>query len=187
MSIQYSFVDDPPGQGEGEGEDANSFPIAKTRLVPGRRGSWLLPISNALPIPHATRPSWPGRAESTSASHNAIIWTTPRLRALWDTVTRIHNLATLGDLRASCFFASTSPHASDAPSSLPVTWPDHIRVSVDGAAALSLRKALGMVSAWPASAPVKDRAVVRAPPEELFLKHVKLVWVDEEGNAVLLA
>ncbi|GAA5997920.1 hypothetical protein JCM5350_001521 [Sporobolomyces pararoseus] len=119
-------------------------------LIPGRRGSWLIPISAPFPTPQAASPIWfnrpPPAPPATSkpstrplqkdTTPSPIQWTSPRLTALWSFLSDLNKSSSFGPLRAAC-------HAS---SSADPRLPDYIKITLDANLALAFRTLLSLVS-----------------------------------------
>ncbi|GAA5881035.1 hypothetical protein JCM1840_007225 [Sporobolomyces johnsonii] len=176
-------------------------------LAPGRRGSWLIPISGPLPLPHASPPKWFASPlpPTTSARRTknkllpvdeprnplAIEWTSARLRALWAALDALHANTHFGSLRATCHIPPTldsdSSASNRAPSAKATLLPEYLKVSTDAHLALALRGALDQMTVkgllWDEEgASEEDRE-----DGDKWLRGRALVWVDEAGRAVLVA
>ncbi|GAA6003308.1 hypothetical protein JCM10207_001855 [Rhodosporidiobolus poonsookiae] len=132
-------------------------PLTHAYLTPGRRGSWLVPVSSALPIPHTSPARWfavpppPSPLPSPSAAGALappppIKWTDARLRALWSLVTSLNASGSFGALRAACHIPSSSstvlsPSASSAP-----PLPAYVKITADAHLALAIRALLDQLS-----------------------------------------
>ncbi|SCV67097.1 BQ2448_5743 [Microbotryum intermedium] len=170
---------------------------AMSRLGLGRRGAWLVPVANSLPIPHTSVSEWAAHhsglpPDSTrvlvdpvtrSTTKNTkrglrhdllptIAWTEMRVRALWSILKSLGGRTDVGQLNAKCTFRSIPVSAPQ------LDWPDLIRVSCDSHYALRVRSLLGLVTV----------AMARLGQEDdRFLLAAHLVWVDDEGDPILTA
>ncbi|KAL7342038.1 hypothetical protein BJY59DRAFT_713100 [Rhodotorula toruloides] len=167
-------------------------PVTMSYLQPGRRGAWLIPVSAPLPIPHTSPVRWfaqrppPPPSPSPTSAERSIDWTDARLRTLWAFMTSLHEAGSFGRVRAVAWFPPSSSASSAS------AWPEMIRLNCDAHLALAIRGLL-------AQANVKTlRGVVGSGGEgkkrrkeeedsEKWLRGRALVWVDEEGKAVLTA
>jgi len=211
--IRHSFLDPPPPNAFSNplpAYDPHLYPSALTSIAPGRRGAWIVPVSDPLPISNTSSPSWSyplGVGKGLAASINppkfsngklkTIEWTDGRLVALWTVLTSLHERAPMGEVKATCFLSSTaqplaSSHTiapssrlysppSSSPAESPSSWPDHIRIAGDAHLALPLRSLISIVSAKQ-SYRKEDQL-----DTEKFLQGVRLAWVDEAGRPVLTA
>ncbi|GAA5896548.1 hypothetical protein JCM6882_005725 [Rhodosporidiobolus microsporus] len=183
---------------------ATTSPKTLAFLQPGRRGSWLVPISAALPIPHTSPARWFAHplapsAASTSSPTRPIYWTDDRLRALWTLVDSLHQSGGLGSLRATCHIPP--PTSSSSPDSSTPSLLSYLKITTDAHLALPLRGVLNQVNVKAlllssSSSATKSRRSEEGNGEEKkaasedaekFLKGRALVWVDEMGRAVLTA
>lgn len=173
-------------------------PTTMSYLSPGRRGAWLVPLSpNSLPLPlsqHArvAQPRWyaaapppPPRAVEADAAP-AIEWTDTRLEALWRVLTSLHESGQFGLVRAAAYFPPPAPDEEEGGGE---GWGEYVAVRCDAHLALAIREVLGQVSvsALSAGRKGKEERGRGQGDEEKFLKGRGLVWVDEEGEAVLVA
>lgn len=149
-----------------------AFPNALATLSPGRRGAFLIPLSQPLPYARSTPPSWEPATEKGTIS-----WTDDRLRELWNLLDDLHKRGRMGDLFCEAVFeGETSPN-------LPLLargTGDHLRLWVDAQLALPFRSFLRLLSVgWMRGEKEGDRVQ--------FLRTAKLVWVNEQGRAAFLA
>ncbi|GAA6026735.1 hypothetical protein JCM8097_005822 [Rhodosporidiobolus ruineniae] len=183
-------------------------PLTYSYLAPGRRGSWLVPLSGPLPIPHTSSARWftssppPTRAPRTASAEVGeppppppIDWTDDRLKALWSFLDTMHRAANMGSLRATCFVPPSSSSAASSPSagtsaSPSSALPSYIKVTTDAHLALAFRMALDTLNVRAMDVgeeKEKGKAREKSADRETFLKGRALVWVDEIGRAVLIA
>ncbi|BGP22587.1 hypothetical protein JCM10295v2_001472 [Rhodotorula toruloides] len=165
-------------------------PVTMSYLQPARRGAWLIPVSASLPIPHTSPVRWFAQpppspiSPSPTSAKRRIDWTDTRLRALWEFLTSLHESGSFGRIRAVAWFPP-SPSASSASA-----WPEMIRLNCDAHLALAIRGLLSQANIKALRA-VADAGVGGRKGEEgdceKWLKGRALVWVDEEGRAVLTA
>ncbi|GAA5919351.1 hypothetical protein JCM1841_004356 [Sporobolomyces salmonicolor] len=179
-------------------------------LSPGRRGSWLIPISGPFPLPHASPPKWfaspPPPSSSARQPKNkprsddqpkprAIEWTSARLRALWAALDALHGNTHFGSLRATCHIPpSLSPPSlasnvsgSDPSPAPKAALPEYLKVSTDAHLALALRGALDQVTVKGLLQDEEGASEQDRGDGETWLRGRGLVWVDEAGRAVLVA
>ncbi|GAA5843551.1 hypothetical protein JCM11251_001653 [Rhodosporidiobolus azoricus] len=185
---------------------AATSPKTPAFLQVGRRGSWLVPISRNLPIPHTSSPRWLpsypiGRSAFASPSSSSlphIDWTDGRLRSLWSFLDSLHKSGGLGSLRVHCHIPSPS---ASLPSYLKITTDAHLALPLRGVLNQLNVKAMLLSSTGSSnSGGRKTRRKGEAGQEgdagparggevdvEKFLKGRVLVWVDEMGRAVFTA
>lgn len=192
-TILQSFVDsDALNTAAQDRPSGDHFIGARSRLRPGYRGFWIIPLSGDLPIPGAAQAVWhdttPHSTTSgpSSVSPSAVIyWTDDRLRALWKVLSQLHTKGAIGSLRASaCASAQERPIRDNRTKSTEGTWPDHIRIACDAHLALPLRSALSLISSGTRAEPGGETV---SDASYKFLKNTPLLWTDEEGSPVLLA
>ncbi|GAA5867559.1 hypothetical protein JCM8547_001219 [Rhodosporidiobolus lusitaniae] len=118
-----------------------------------------------------------------------IDWTDARLSCLWTFLDTLHENTALGSLRATC----VSPPSREGGGG------EYLKVTTDAHLALPLRSVLAQVNVKAIRAPQRAERGEKAGEEadredeedeedgQKFLKGVGLVWVDEEGGAVLVA
>ncbi|GAA5954411.1 hypothetical protein JCM3765_004451 [Sporobolomyces pararoseus] len=125
-------------------------PKTQRFLVPGRQGSWLIPISAPFPIPEASPPIWFSRLPSAPpaaskpsmrplkkiSTSSPIHWTSSRLTALWSFLSDLNRSSSFGPLRAACHISSSSDSQL----------PDYIKITLDANLALAFRTLLSLVS-----------------------------------------
>ncbi|BGP29829.1 hypothetical protein JCM10296v2_001575 [Rhodotorula toruloides] len=164
-------------------------PVAMSYLQPGRRGAWLIPVSASLPIPHTSPVRWfaqpppPPSSPSPTSAERTIDWTDARLRTLWAFLTSLHESVSFGRVRTVAWFP---------PSSSASAWPEMIRLNCDAHLALAIRGLLAQanVKALRGVAGEGGSGKKRRKEEEdgeKWLRGRAIVWVDEEGRAVLTA
>ncbi|GAA6013091.1 hypothetical protein JCM11491_005179 [Sporobolomyces phaffii] len=168
--VIHSYVDpsySPTSSGSSASRLRRKFPdlsvvSPKTSrfLVPGRQGSWLIPVSGRLPLDLVSPPAWHSRPPrplptSTASAPLAIDWTSTRLSALWSYLTQLNESSAFGPLRATCHLASprappssssSSTTASRDPRSTQTALPEYVKVTIDAPLALSFRTFLNWVS-----------------------------------------
>ncbi|GAA5992399.1 hypothetical protein JCM11641_002731 [Rhodosporidiobolus odoratus] len=193
-AIQHSFVDpafSPPSSSSSAllsgtsqfSQLADASPETFAYLSPGRRGSWILPISGQLDIPRTSGVRWftlppaPSSARPSSSTLRGslrpeepppsipIDWTDARLKALWTLLDSLHASSGLGSLRATC-------HIPPLEAPLPITsrpasrtrppLPTYVKIITDAHLALPLRGVLNQLTVQAMDAMSQEKSGERA-------------------------
>ena len=225
-AVLHSFVDpsyarlcrrtpDEAG-GKGAPELPLSSPATMEFLAPGRRGAWLIPISEGeAPVPLLTSPAlWPAdttlppssrssssrpakttitrKARSTDGEDPAIPleWTDARLVVLWIYLTSLHEGRGFGNIRAQAISGGGSSQG------------DLLKINCDAHLALAIRGLLDRLNVkgvakrvggggdgGPANEKLQrlKREGACTDDDEKWFKGRALVWVDEQSRAILTA
>lgn len=149
---------------------STSSPQTYRYLIPGRQGSWLIPVSGPFSqLPQASRPVWFSKAPALSVSSTSkptrkallsrqqqpplpIHWTSPRLSALWSFLTNLHESSAFGRVRASCHLhLDTTCAAPPARGGKDDALPEYVKITIDANLALAFRTLLSLLSVETAS------------------------------------
>ncbi|GAA5900453.1 uncharacterized protein JCM6883_002849 [Sporobolomyces salmoneus] len=151
------------GRGGGGGGGASNLSTLSQKtaqfLIPGRQGSWLIPISAPFEqLPQASPPIWypcppppPSPSKSTRTSLLAreqskptpIEWTDRRLSALWSFLSNLNESSAFGPLRAACHL---HPDSSSKGGGGDQAFPEYLKITMDANLALAFRTMLGLFS-----------------------------------------
>ncbi|KAK4052932.1 hypothetical protein OIO90_004056 [Microbotryomycetes sp. JL221] len=146
----------------------------------GRRGSWLVPLLGTLPFESASEARWVEQVATSASpderngSSECVVWTESRFEAFCVAIHAVAAKGRFGEIHMRCEMPQKSnPTAQLQPGSS--YWPPLVRISADAHLALPLRAVLNLVTA-------RDRDSM---DKKQFLKKCLLVWVDENGEALL--
>ncbi|GAA5884289.1 hypothetical protein JCM16303_002441 [Sporobolomyces ruberrimus] len=139
-------------------------PLTSEYLIPGRQGSWLIPVSGSfVQLPRVSPPVWysrppPPRLPTTTnrnlqrvssvitTSPKPIEWTSARLTALWSVLTKFHESSAFGPLRAICHIPPRHASMSLGTMKDGTQLPEYVKITIDANLALAFRSLLSLIT-----------------------------------------